>query len=86
MSPRLEDFQNGVPLNEELRRIKAGVMDEPEPPLLTVTNWDTDNVDRPLTDAEREDLARLTMEPGWRVLERKTDERELEQGVPGMNG
>ena len=68
--PRLEDFQNGVPLNEELRRIRAGVMDEPEPPLLTVTNYDTDNVDRPLTDAEREDLARLTMEPGWRVLKR----------------
>ena len=68
--PRLEDFQNGVPLNEELRRIRAGVMDEPEAAPETAEAWSPDNVDRPLTDAEREDLARLTMEPGWRVLKR----------------
>ena len=68
--PRLEDFQAGIPLNEELRRIRAGVMDEPEAALETAEAWSPDNVDRPLTDAEREDLARLTMEPGWRVLKR----------------
>ena len=68
--PRLEDFQNGVPLNEELRRIRAGVMDEPEALAEIAEAWSPDNPDRPLTDAEREDLARLTMEPGWRVLKR----------------
>jgi hypothetical protein len=68
--PRLEDFQNGIPLNEELRRIKAGVIDETEVPLETAEAWSPDNVDRPLTHAEREDLARLTAEPGWRVLKR----------------
>jgi hypothetical protein len=68
--PRLEDFQKGVPLNEELRRIRAGVMDEPEASAETAEAWSPDNVDRALTDAEREDLARLTMEPGWRVLKR----------------
>jgi hypothetical protein len=68
--PRLEDFQNGVPLNEELRRIKAGVMDEPEAPAEMPEVWDPNDLDRRLTDSEREDLARLTMEPGWRVLKR----------------
>ena len=68
--PRLEDFQNGVPLNEELRRIRAGVMDEPEATPETAEAWNPDNPDRALTDAEREDLARLTREPGWRVLKR----------------
>jgi hypothetical protein len=68
--PRLEDFQNGVPLNEELRRIRAGVMDEPEAVPETAEAWSPDNPDRPLTDAEREDLANLTAQPGWRVLKR----------------
>ena len=68
--PRLEDFQNGVPLNEELRRIRAGVMDEPEAVPENAEAWSPDNPDRPLTDAEREDLANLTAQPGWRVLKR----------------
>jgi hypothetical protein len=67
--PRVEDFQQGIPLNEELRRIRAGVLDEPAAPD-PVAAWEPDNPERPLTDAEREDLARLTMEPGWRVLKR----------------
>ena len=46
--PRLEDFQNGVPLNEELRRIRAGVMDEPAA-AETAEAWSPDNVDRPLS-------------------------------------
>jgi hypothetical protein len=68
--PRLEDFQQGIPLNDELRRIRAGVLEEPAAPPDPVAMWEPDSPDRELTDDEREDLARLTREPGWRVLKR----------------
>ena len=71
--PRLEDFQNGIPLNEELRRLKAGVLDEPQaetPPPAWEPGPRERNVNRPLDEGERNDLRRLLTEPGWRVLER----------------
>jgi len=64
----LEAFQKGIPLNEELRRLKAGVLEEPQAPAAAPEAWNPDQVDRELSEDEREDLARLTREPGWRVL------------------
>lgn len=65
---RLEDFQQGIPLNEDLARLKAGIL-EPEPQAETPPAWaGLDDPGRALTEDEREDLARLVREPGWRVL------------------
>lgn len=68
--PRLEDYQRGVPLNEELRRLRAGVLDVAEAEEAESAAWEPDNVNRPLTEEEREDLATMTQQPGWKVLER----------------
>jgi hypothetical protein len=72
--PRLEDFQNGIPLNDELRRLKAGVLDEPQaetaPPAWEPGTGEQRGLNRPLDDGERNDLRCLLTEPGWRVLER----------------
>jgi hypothetical protein len=71
--PRLEDFQKGIPLNDEMARLKAGVFEQPAPetPLPFRLGGDVfDDLDRPLDEAERELLARLTREPGWQILER----------------
>jgi hypothetical protein len=69
--PRLEDFQRGTPLNDELKLLKEGALPEaageqPE----AWRAWEPEHTERALTEAEREDLARLTREPGWRVLQR----------------
>jgi hypothetical protein len=69
--PRLEDFHAGIPLNEELRRLRAGVLDEPpDAAPETPGPWAPEDVERPLTESERIDLKRLLQEPGWRVLAR----------------
>lgn len=68
--PRLEDFQAGVPLSDELARIKAGFDGEPAKESSQSQTWEFGDLERPLTESEREDLARLLAEPGWRVLER----------------
>lgn len=70
MMPRLEDFQAGIPLNEDLRRLKAGILDEPAAQEEAAEALPFDHPERPLTEDERTDLARLVREPGWRVLER----------------
>ena len=80
--PRLEDFQQGIPLNDELRRLKEGLEQEPEP-TTELQAFSFDDLDRPLTDDEREDLARLVREPGWRVLMRlrKRTLRRMEEAA-----
>jgi hypothetical protein len=81
--PKLEDFQRGVPLNDELRRLKDGLesAEEPYPP--PQGGWEIDQPERELTQDEREDLARLVREPGWRVLLRlrKRTLRRMEQAA-----
>lgn len=65
---RLEDFQSGTPLTPELAKLKAGILDEPAPAPKAESVWEQDDADRELTDSEREELRKLTAEPGWRVL------------------
>jgi hypothetical protein len=81
--PAFEDYIAGKPLTEELARLKAGVLDPPEPEPMGVPAWEPDNLERPLNDGEREDLRRLMSEPGWRVLERlrKKCVRQMEQNA-----
>jgi hypothetical protein len=81
--PAFEDYIAGKPLTEELARLKAGVLDPPEPGPMEVPAWEPDNLERPLNDGEREDLRRLMSEPGWRVLERlrKKCVRQMEQNA-----
>ena len=68
--PSLEDYLNGVPLTPELARLRDGIPDTPEPEPMGIPAWEPDNIERPLNDSEREDLAKLLTDPGWRVLQR----------------
>lgn len=68
---QFEDFLKGQPLNEELARIKDGATEEAGTSDATPRmDWEIDDPNRPLTQDEREDLARLTTERGWLVLMR----------------
>lgn len=71
--PTLEDFNRGIPLNATLARMAAG--DAPPSPVLPEgfqqrSQPEIRNLFRDLTNDEREDLKRLTFEPGWAVLQR----------------
>ena len=70
MPGTLEEFQQGIPLNDELKRLKEGMTEvvpaAPEAP----EAWNPEDTNRELRDDEREDLARLMRESGWRVLQR----------------
>lgn len=66
---KLEDFQAGIPLNDDLRALRDGL--EPEEPAPgTAAAYALDDPERPLTERERIDLAKLLTEPGWAVLQR----------------
>lgn len=78
----LEKFLAGVPITDELARLKAGIEEtaEPEEEDLALAFGDPD---APLGDDDRQALRRLMFDPGWRVVQRLKERtcRELEKAA-----
>lgn len=70
MSHHLDDFLQGKPLNERMKRLMAGEEDEDEVAAEeTTTKGNVSYADEtPLTDNERRHLERLMTSAGWQVL------------------
>ena len=69
--PTLENFLAGIPLNEDMEQLALEVMEE-ETQARLAEEIAADPFDplRPLDDADRKALLRMTQDPGWEVLQR----------------
>jgi hypothetical protein len=72
-TPTLENFLAGVPLNAEMEQLARDARAEDEgtelPPLEQLPSDPFDPL-RPLDDADRKSLLKLTQDPGYEVLSR----------------
>lgn len=65
----LDNFLQGKPLNERMKRLMAGEEDDPEVEEETTPQRDISYADdAPLTDNDRRHLERLKTSVGWQVL------------------
>ena len=62
--PKLNDYLNGKPLNKRLERLAAGEDEIDAAEKAAIHLVDAKGLDR----YEREDLKKLTFEPGWPIL------------------